>query len=374
MSPSTPALFQPIRIGDVELSHRVVLAPLTRLRATREAILSPLAVEYYRQRASVPGTLLITEATYISRNAGGMAHAPGIYTDEQIAAWKGVVDAVHAQGSYIYLQIWALGRMARPASIGFQAETDIPYVAPSPIPLPNTPDIVPRELTKEEIKEYVEWFAQAADNAVSRARFDGVEVHGANGYLVDQFLKDTTNFRTDEYGGSIPNRARFALEVIDAISTKIGQSKTAIRLSPWGKGRTGELRMDDPVPTFTYLVDQFKQKYPNLAYLHVVSPDAPFNVGPEDKSQNDFIYKLWRPRPVITTGGYDRESGLRVAQETGQLIGYGRAFLANPDLPFRLREDISLNEIEEDTLYSIEAEQGYTTYPFSQAFLKSAKL
>ncbi|KAI1789697.1 NADH:flavin oxidoreductase/NADH oxidase [Ganoderma leucocontextum] len=353
-----PALFRPIQIGDVTLSHRVVLAPLTRFRATKKQLLTDLSVEYYRQRASVPGTLLITEATYVSLQASGMANTPGIYTDEQIAVWKKVVDAVHTQGSYIFLQIWALGRMARP----FEVEDGIPYVAPSPIPLRHTPDVSPREMTKDEIKEYVGWFAQAAENAVRRAGFDGIEVHGANGYLVEQFLNDLTNKRTDEYGG-------FALEVIDAITARIGQTKTAIRLSPWNEGRSKE----KPIPTYTYLVDQLKRRYPNLAYLHVITPDAPNNVGPKEKSQTDFIYKLWAPRRVITTGGHDRDSGLKAAEETGQLIGYGRAFIANPDLPFRLQKNVALNAVEEDTVYLKEAEQGYTTYPFSEAFLKSAK-
>ncbi|PIL25972.1 hypothetical protein GSI_11726 [Ganoderma sinense ZZ0214-1] len=395
MSSTIPALFRPIQVGDITLRHRVVLAPLTRFRASKKQVLMDLAVKYYTQRASVPGTLLITEATYISHQASGMAHTPGIYTDEQIAVWKkvrgpgseagvtaqlegimiesdDVVDAVHAHGSYIFLQIWALGRMARPGS-GFEAEEGIAYVAPSPVPIRQTPDLVPRELTKDEIKQYVGWYAQAAEDAVQRAGFDGIEVHGANGYLVEQFLNDRTNKRTDEYGGSIENRARFALEVIDAIAARIGQTKTAIRLSPWFEGRAKDVLMEDPVPTYTYLVDQFKRRFPNLAYLHVIEPEAPYNVAPKEKSQTDFIYKLWAPRRVITTGGYDRKSGLETAEETGQLVGYGRAFLANPDLPFRLQKDIPLNAVEEDTVYRPEAEQGYTTYPFSEEFLKSEK-
>ncbi|KAM5537390.1 hypothetical protein V8D89_008909 [Ganoderma adspersum] len=368
-SSSIPALFRPIQVGDITLRHRVVLAPLTRFRASKKQVLMDLAVKYYTQRASVPGTLLITEATYISHQASGIANTPGIYTDEQIAVWKKVVDAVHAKGSYIYLQIWALGRMARPGG-GFEAEEGIQYVAPSPVPLRHTPDLTPRELTKDEIKEYVGWYAQAAEDAIRRVGFDGIEVHGANGYLVEQFLNDRTNKRTDEYGGSIENRTRFALEVIDAIAARIGQTKTAIRLSPWFESHSKDLLMEDPVPTYTYLVDQFKRRFPNLAYLHVITPEAPNNVAPKEKSQSDFIYKLWAPRRIIATGGYDRESGLETAEATGQLVGYGRAFLANPDLPFRLQKNVPLNAVEEETVYRAEAEQGYTTYPFSEEFLK----
>ena len=208
-----------------------------------------------------------------------------------------IVDAVHAKGSYIYLQIWALGRAARPALL-HKEFPDYPYVAASPIPLSEHPDDVPRELTQDgtlrhiltvlvndadrlpiEIKDYGRWFGEAAANAVHKAGFDGVEIHGANGYLIDQFLQDVSNKRTDAYGGSVENRARFALEVLDSVTSAIGQTKTAIRLSPWSKYQ--DQRMDDPIPQFTYAVDQIKQRYPNLAFLHVVAPGAMGNVGPE---------------------------------------------------------------------------------------------
>ncbi|KAH9851129.1 NADH:flavin oxidoreductase/NADH oxidase [Lenzites betulinus] len=364
---STPALFQPIQVGDIKLGHRVVFAPLTRFRADAAHVHTDLGVEYYKQRASVPGTLLITEATYITAQAGGMPHVPGIWNDAQVAAWKKITDAVHAKGSFIYLQLWALGRAARPAVL-HQENASYDYVAPSPIGLSSSPEDVPRALTKEEIKEYVQWYAEAARRAVNEAGFDGVEIHGANGYLIDQFLQDVSNTRTDEYGGSIENRARFALEVTEAVAAAVGQSKTSIRLSPWSKYQ--DQGMQDPVPTWTYLVEQYKEKFPNLAYIHVVAPGAPANELPSG-TDPDFIYKLWTPRPVITTGGYDRESGLKVAEETGQIIGYGRPFLANPDLPFRLQKDIKLNDPEYDTFYLPVTEKGYTTYPFSEEFLKT---
>ncbi|KAI8993862.1 NADH:flavin oxidoreductase/NADH oxidase [Trametes punicea] len=366
-STSTPALFQPMQVGDVKLGHRVVLPPLTRYRADHEHVHTDMGVEYYKQRASVPGTLLIAEATVIAAPAGGVPNVPGIWNDAQIAAWKKITDAVHAKGSYIYLQLWALGRAARPAALK-KENPEFPYVSASPIALRTSPNDVPRELRKDEIKEYVQWFGTAASNAVHKAGFDGVEVHGANGYLVDQFLQDVSNKRTDEYGGSIENRARFALEVMDAVVAAVGQSKSAIRLSPWGEYQ--DMRMKDPKPTFTYLVEQFKRRYPHLAYLHVVTDIAQGNRGPENPADANFIYELWAPRPVISTGGYDRESGIKTAEETGQLIGYGRAFLANPDLPFRLRENIPLNPPQYDTFYTPMSAEGYTTYPFSEEFLK----
>ncbi|KAL1941968.1 hypothetical protein VTO73DRAFT_6498 [Trametes versicolor] len=366
---STPALFQPIQIGDAKLSNRVVLAPLTRFRADNAHVPTDLGLEYYKQRSSVPGTLLITEATYITAQAGGMPNAPGIWSDAQIAAWKKITDAVHANKSFIYCQLWALGRAARPAAL-HQESPDYPYISASPIGLSTSPDDVPRALTLDEIKEYVGWYATAAKNAI-KAGFDGVEIHGANGYLVDQFLQDVSNKRTDAYGGPIENRARFALEVTEAVVAAVGQKKTSIRLSPWSQYQ--DMREEHPVPTFSYLVEQYKQKYPDLAYIHVVSPGSPGNEGPKDGSDPDFILKLWAPRPVITTGGYDRESGLKVAEETGQLIGYGRAFLSNPDLVFRLEKNIKLNEPEYDTFYLAMSEKGYTTYPFSEEFLKTQK-
>ncbi|TBU50573.1 NADH:flavin oxidoreductase/NADH oxidase [Dichomitus squalens] len=369
MSSTSASLFQPIEIGDMKLRHRVVLAPQTRFRCNKDQVPGDLLLKYYKQRASVPGTLLITESTYISAQTL-VEYTPGIYSGEQVTAWRKVTDVVHARESYIFLQISATGRMARNGL--FSHRDDIPYVAPSPVPLPESPDQIPRELTKEEIKDYVGWYATAASNAVYGSGFDGVEVHAANGYLINQFLNDKSNLRTDEYGGSVENRARFGLEVVDAVVTKIGQKKTAIRLSPWDAGRAGDMRMDDPVPTYTYFVDQLKQKYPDLAYLHVVTGSAPLNIAPQDAtvSQN-FINRLWAPRPVVTTGGYDRESGLRVAEETGQLIGYSRAFSANPDLPFRLRENIALNEIDHTKHHTKGSPEGYTTYKFSKESLRS---
>ncbi|KAH9942532.1 NADH:flavin oxidoreductase/NADH oxidase [Epithele typhae] len=362
---STSALFQPIRIGDITLAHRVVLAPMTRYRNDDAHVPTDLMVKMYEQRASVPGTLLITEATIVHEKAGGQPNAPAIYGDAQVAAWKKIVDAVHAKGSHIYLQLWSLGRTARPDLFNKEFP-DYPYVAPSPIALKEHAEHAPRALT---IKEYVQWYGQAAKNAVEGAGFDGVEVHGANGYLVDQFLQDVLNTRTDEYGGSIENRARFALEVMDTIVGAVGESKAAIRLSPWSTYQ--DMRMEDPVPQFTYLVDQFKQRFPKLAYLHVVAPSALENVGPKNPSQVNFIRDLWAPRHMISTGGYDRESGVKIAEETGQIIDYGMSFLANPDLPFRLKKNLALNAPDYSMLFTAKTAEGYTTYPFSEEFLKT---
>ncbi|EPQ51315.1 FMN-linked oxidoreductase [Gloeophyllum trabeum ATCC 11539] len=212
---SLPKLFQPKQVGEITVQHRIVLAPLTRNRANKEHVHGDLAVEYYSQRASMPGTLLITEATYIARKAGGYPHVPGIWSEEQIAAWKAidlylVVEAVHARGSYIFLQLWALGG-DKPSRLSSNPKAFLPH-----------------------LKEYVQLYATAAKNAVHGAGFDGVEVHCANGYLPDQFLQDICNKRTDEYGGSVENRCRFPLEIVQAITEVVGVRKTGVRISPWG--------------------------------------------------------------------------------------------------------------------------------------------
>ncbi|KAG8690657.1 hypothetical protein FRC11_010050, partial [Ceratobasidium sp. 423] len=264
-----PKLFSPFKIGDIQLSHRVIMAPLTRYRADKDHIHHDVAVEYYAQRAEIPGTLIISEGTFIAPEAGGFDNVPGIWNDKQIAAWKKVTDAVHAKGSFIFIQLWALGRAAEPEVLKRDGH---PYVSSSASVLERKgyPNISPQELTKEEIQKYVGYYAQAARNAVYGAGFDGVEIHGANGYLVDQFTQDTCNNRTDEYGDSIENRSRFALEVVAAVSEAVGAKKTGIRFSPWG--RFQGMRMKNPIPTFAYLVSEIAQRHPELAYAHFVEP------------------------------------------------------------------------------------------------------
>jgi NADPH2 dehydrogenase len=330
---------------------------------------SDLGVEYYRQRSSVPGTLIVTEATFIDARAGGYANAPGIYNDEQVAAWKKIVDAVHANGSYIYLQLWALGRAAIPAQLAKEG-ADFPYVSSGDMQLEGK-DRAPRPLSETEISEYVSWYGRAAKLAVEGAGFDGVEIHGANGYLVDQFIQDVTNNRIDRYGGSILNRARFPLEVIASVVRAVGPSKTGIRLSPWE--RYQGMRMADPVPTFSYLIEQIAQQYPDFAYIHLTEERAA--VGYEEKAVTkteslDFARKIWKPRPMLLAGGYTPENALERAREGEQngenlVIAFGRHFIANPDLPSRIRNNIALNPYDRDTFYLPQSPKGYTEYPFA---------
>ncbi|KAI0698189.1 NADH:flavin oxidoreductase/NADH oxidase [Cerioporus squamosus] len=351
-----PLLFQYVRLGELKLAHRVVLAPMTRCRANDRGVHTDLALEYYRQRASVPGTLLISEPSCVSWFAEGVSpHAPGIYSEEQITAWRRVADAVHERGSYIFMQLWACGRAAELEYLR-KRYPDYQYVSASDIPMAGRGE-KPRPLTKTEIQAYVKAFAEAARSAVHDAGFDGVEIHGAYGYLIDQFTQDVSNRRQDEYGASVENRSRFALEVLDAVCEAIGESKTGFRISPWNVQQ--DMRMDDPVPTFTYLVTQLAACHPNLAYLHVVEGSS------RRGDSNDFIRTIWGPRPLISAGRYTREKALEVAEQTGQLIAFGRPFISNPDLPLRLREDIPLTDWDPDTFDTPEDPHGYIDYPFA---------
>ncbi|KAF8978857.1 hypothetical protein BDQ17DRAFT_1382476 [Cyathus striatus] len=366
MSALKPALFQPATVGRLALSHRIVHAPLTRLRNFKHTHVpyTKLMKEYYTQRSS-PGTLIIAEGTLISLEAAGYANSPGIWSDAQVDAWKDIVDAVHAKGGYIYSQIVAIGRAAPLSGL---KEDNITLVGPSPIPLSTQPLPIPHELTVPEIHSYINQFAIAAKNAI-RAGFDGVEIHGANGYLIDQFVQDMSNTRSDAYGGSIEKRSRFALEVTKAVADAVGEDRVGFRVSPWST--TQELGMPDPVPQFTHLIENLKANHPNLAYLHAIEPRYASEEGPlaHPDPSNDFVRRIWAPRPLITAGGYTRESAVEVTEkEGGELIAFGRHFLANPDLPRRLEENLPLNKYDRTRFYIPaelpEPEKGYVDYPF----------
>lgn len=260
-----------------------------------------------------------------------------------------MTDAVHAKGSFIFVQLWNLGRAANPAVL--EAE-GLPYVSASDVPLTGIGK-TPRPLSTSEIKRHVEAYSKAVDLAVNKAGFDGVEIHNAHGYLLDQFLQTVSNHRTDEYGGSVENRARFSLDVIDAIVKAIGASKTAIRLSPWSKfqgrrctivqsrcakthGRI-DMAMADPKPTFSYAVSQIKERFPTLAYLHVVEPRVDGNVTRENGvppgQSNDFLRDIWAPLPYMSAGAHTRDTGIEFAETKGDLVAYGRPFIANVSFP-----------------------------------------
>ena len=357
-------LFEPLKVGNLQLNHRVVMAPLTRFRANDAHVPLPIVSTYYGQRASVPGTFIVSEATFISSRAGGYPNVPGIWNSEQVAAWKGVTDAVHKKGSVIFLQLWALGRVAVPeiaAAEGFDV------VSSSATPLePNLN--TPKALSKEEIQLFIADYVQAARNALD-AGFDGVEIHGAGGYLIDQFTQDNCNNRDDEYGGNIENRSRFILEVASAVSNAVGPERVGIRLSPWQ--RYQGMRMDDPVPQFTYVIENLRKL--DLAYLHLIEARVCGNVDSEDREKIDPFVRAWGDStPVILAGGFTPDSAKdtldKEFRDRNVMVAFGRHFISNPDLPFKIRRGLDLAPYDRDTFYVPESGEGYVDYEFSQEF------
>ena len=346
-------LFDPLKVGDTELKNRIIMAPLTRSRANDDGVQPDFAADYYSQRAS--GGLLITEATNVSAMAKGYVRTPGIYTQEQIDSWRKVTDAVHAKGGKIFMQIFHTGRIALP---DFLPDGQKP-VAPSPVKATgqNFTDhaglkdfVEPRELASEEIQETVKDFANAAKHAVE-AGFDGVEVHGANGYLIQQFLSTNVNQRNDEYGGSIENRARFLFEILEAVTAEIGSKRTGVRLSPGGE--FGDIKENDAEELYQYIVP--KLNHFGLAYLHIGTFDQNRNWHPTLRPVYDGIYF-----PGV---GFDKESGEKLLAKNGaDAIVYGKLFLANPDLTDRFRDNAALNDSDASTFYT-PGETGYTDYP-----------
>ncbi|CAG8040243.1 unnamed protein product [Penicillium olsonii] len=359
-------LFEPLRIGNVELQHRAVMAPLTRMRCDAEHVPLPFMKKYYEQRASVPGTLIIAEATLISATEAGIPHGPGIWTEDQIQAWKQITDAVHAKGSSIFCQLIALGRAGSPEQLKKRGNG---LFAPSPLQMEEGMQL-PEELCEEQIQDIIADFATAAKNCI-RAGFDGVEVHGANGYLVDQFTQDISNQRQDQWGGSVPNRARFGIEVAKALVDAVGADKVGFRVSPWNTWQG--MKMADPVPQFSYLVEQLKEL--KLAYLHVVESRVINNVDCEKTESIKFLFDIWgKTSPVLVAGGYN-PGNIQAALEdeykdNDVAVVFGRYFISNPDLPFRLKHQIPLTRYDRSTFYAAMSEDGYAGYPFSEEFLK----
>ena len=353
-----PTLFDPARFGDIPLANRVVMAPLTRNRATRQTP-HDLHVEYYRQRASAG--LIITEATQIRPDGQGYFDTPGIHSPEQVAAWKQVTDAVHAEGGRIVVQLWHVGRISlRSLQPGGQApvsSTNRPaktrtYAAYGEL----VPTDAPRALATHELPQLIADYVQAARNAMA-AGFDGVEIHGANGYLLDQFLRDSANDRTDEYGGSIENRARLLIEVMTAVAHAIGPGRTALRLSPVTP--SNDIGQDsDPQALFNHVAEQLAPL--KLAFLEVVEGATG---GARDHAP--FDYAALRRRfngPYIANNGYDRTMALdAVASRRADAVAIGRPFIANPDLVERLRDNLPWAAPQKETFYGGGA-AGYTDY------------
>ncbi|XP_074558389.1 putative 12-oxophytodienoate reductase 5 [Curcuma longa] len=357
----TIPLLTSYKMGKFDLPHRIAMAPMTRCRSYGN-VPQPHAILYYSQRAT-NGGLLITEATGVSDTAQGYPETPGVWTKEQVEAWKPIVDAVHAKGAVFFCQLWHVGRVSHN---GYQPNGQDPISSSDKqIPIETLPEgnevySRPRRLSKEEIPEVVDWFRAAARNAIE-AGFDGVEIHGANGYLIEQFLKDSCNDRTDEYGGSLANRCRFASEVVEAVADEIGADRVGIRLSPFLDFM--DCWDSEPEALALHVVEELN-KY-GILYCHMLEPRMEMVDG-----KLKIPHKLLPMRKAfkgtfIVAGGYDREEGNKVVEEDyADLVAYARHFLANPDLPKRFELDAALNKYDRHTFYTQDPVVGYTDYPF----------
>lgn len=361
-------LFQPLTVGRMHLKHRIGMCPLTRFRASNDHVPTPTMKEYYTQRASVPGTLIITEGTFISLAQSGYGNVPGIYNDAQVDAWRSITDAVHAKGSYIYCQLWALGRAA---TSDIAAKNGVAVTSSSNLPIGES-NAVPVPLTAEQIRQTVQDYAAAARNAI-RAGFDGVELHGANGYLIDQFIQDTCNNRTDEYGGSVERRSRFAVEVIQAVVAAVGPDRTGIRLSPFSKFQA--MGMADPITQFSDVISKIEPL--GLAYLHLVEPRVSGVFDVETADSLKFAYDIWKG-PILVAGGHSAASAQRLVgleyPDRDIVVMFGRYFISNPDLAFRIREGLDFTPYERNKFYSPSPTEGYTDYSFSKEYLDSTRI
>lgn len=353
-------LFQAVSLGSLTLANRIVMAPLTRSRAGKGDVQGVMNAEYYAQRASAG--LIISEATQISPQGKGYAFTPGIYTEEQVAGWKLCTDAVHAQGGVIFAQLWHVGRISHP---DLQPNHELP-VAPSAI----RPEgkkaytetgfqdfVTPRALELSELPTIIEQYAHAA-RCAKKAGFDGIEIHAANGYLLEQFLSDKTNQRTDQYGGSIPNRARLLLEVVDVLTSIWASDRVGIRLSP--VSHANDIDDSTPMETFSYVVRELNSF--NLAYIHCVEGET---IGPRTIPDN-FSFAALRSLYkgiYIANNGYDLDLAIKARKENlADLICFGRPFIANPDLVERLKLGAELIEAPRETWYG-NGEKGYIDWP-----------
>ncbi len=359
-TPEKIDLFTPVQVGPYTLPNRIAMAPMTRNRAGEGNVPQPLNVEHYAQRATAG--LIITEATQISPQGVGYPATPGIHSAEQIEGWRHVTDAVHARGGRIFLQLWHVGRISHPS---LQPGGVLP-VAPSAIrpegqafTYEGPKDFVtPRALDISEIPGIIEQYRSGARNALA-AGFDGVEIHGANGYLLDQFLRDGSNQRTDAYGGPIENRARLILEVTEAVCSVWGAERVGIRLSPLQP--FNDMRDSNPEATFSYVVEQLNRF--GLGYLHVteLGKEAPGAAGPAFDLLK--LRRIWKG-VYMTNAGYDlARANAALAAGAADLVAFGVLFLANPDLPLRFARSAPLNTPDPSTFYGGSA-AGYTDYPF----------
>jgi N-ethylmaleimide reductase len=356
---SSVDVFSPYTLGPLQLKNRMVMAPLTRSRAEGNNVPSPMAATYYSQRASAG--LIVTEATQAGARGQGYVSTPGIYNDAQIAAWKKITDAVHQKGGLIFVQLWHVGRISHPVFRNGELPVAPSAIAPRGVQTytdQGFQDIpTPRALETAEIPGIIAEFRQAAINARS-AGFDGIEIHGANGYLLDQFLEDGTNQRTDEYAGSVENRSRLLFEVISAITDVWDSNRVGVRLSPGGT--FNDMCDSHPQHTFGYVVKRLATL--NLAYLHLVEPSPPQGEHPMPDLSARYFRPLY-PGTLIVAGGYTHEKANAVLQEgLADLVAFGQFFIANPDLVERFKRNAPLNPPDRGSFYG-GTDKGYIDYP-----------
>ncbi len=346
-----PSLFDPIQIGDCQLPNRIFMAPLTRCRAIDRRIPNPLMTEYYTQRASAG--LIFSEATAVSPMGVGYPNTPGIWSKEQVDGWKAITSAVHNKGGKMLLQLWHVGRISDPVYLNGELPVAPSAVRPAghvSLIRPKKEFVTPRSLNIDEIPGIIEEYAQGARNAKA-AGFDAVEIHTANGYLLDQFLQDSTNKRTDGYGGSVENRARLMLEVLDAVVSIWGKGKVGVHLAP--RGDSNDMGDSNPRITFGYVAQQLGRR--KIAFICARESLGPNRLGPELKKIFGGIY--------IANEGFTKETA-QAALDAGEAdaISFGKLFLANPDLPQRFAENAPLNTPDPNTFYG-SGKEGYTDYP-----------
>lgn len=360
---SEQPLLKPFKSDNLELENRVVMAPMTRSRADNEDNVPTGGLQglYYEQRASAG--LIISEGSQVSEKGVGYINTPGIHTEEQVEGWKEVTERVHNEGGKIFLQLWHVGRISHP---DFH-DGDLPH-APSalnPGEKAYTPEgfkdtVTPKEMTKADIEQTIEDFQKSARNAME-AGFDGVEIHSSNGYLIHQFFNGTSNHRTDEYGGSIENRARFFFEVLDAVKEEVPEGKIGARFNPSLHGIFGMEMDEETIPTFDYVIEKLNDY--DLAYIHL---SEPFNDVSDIPYAETEIAKRYRPMyngTIMINAGFDQESGNKVIEEgNADLVSYAKFYISNPDLVERFRQNAEIAEWDEDTFYT-PGHEGYTDYP-----------
>jgi N-ethylmaleimide reductase len=350
-------LFSTFKIGDLELPNRMVMAPMTRNRASQGAVPTEMNAMYYAQRATAG--LIITEASQVSAEGVGYPATPGIYSDEQVEGWRKVTGAVHENGGRIFIQLWYCGRISHPSLL---PDGQTP-VAPSAIQPEGEaftlegmqPFVMPRALETDEISAIIAQYRHAAEQA-KKAGFDGIEVHAANGYLIDQFLRDGSNHRDDEYGGSVENRMRFLNQVLDAVCEVWPANRVGIRLTP--ENSFNSMSDSDPQAHFSFYIQQLNQR--DLCYLHILEGD----MMTQHRSLDYIQLRKAYDGPYIANNGYDQQRAQQaIADHASDLVAFGTPFLANPDLVTRFKTGASLNDIDHDTFYG-GTEKGYTDYPF----------